>query len=125
MHSTPSGAIAAANLHDASFDGCLNPDQTTVAIGDWTNYNHGGVGHCAPAPAVGSTITIPIIDKTTKNGDLTVCPRNGGYCTHVVAIVNVLIKDSSIPGIVDGVITSVVADPSGIVETGRPAAPGV
>jgi Flp pilus assembly protein TadG len=102
-------------VHDASFDGCIYT--TVVQIAGWTNFDHGGVGHCAAAPAVGSTVTIPLVDKTTKNHDQTNCPSNGGYCAHVVGIVNVTITASSIPGLVQGTLEGVVDDPYGIVDS--------
>jgi hypothetical protein len=115
----PSGVLSSPSIQDASFTGCLDPSVTTAQIGSWISYNAPGGASCT-APAVGSTVTIPVIDTTSSN-----CPQGASSCAHVAAIVNVLIEDSSITGAIDGVITSVVSDPSGIVETGRRAPPGL
>jgi hypothetical protein len=122
LSGTPGGVRN--TVHDASFDGCLNNtgSSITVTLNGWTDFNHGGVGHCPPAPAVGSVIEVPVIDQTTKNGGDTTCPQNGGYCAQVVAVAMVKITQSSIPGIVQGVLVGKVLDPLGIIDDGNNSA---
>jgi hypothetical protein len=125
----PAGVSSVSSLSsDPTFDGCLDPTITQTQVGMWLDYQV-GAGNCAAFPVVGSTVSIPVIDRTAATGsDGVICPNGGATCVHVVAIVSVQVKaiTTDLGGTtlsVSGLIEGVIADPAGITEMGNvPAA---
>jgi hypothetical protein len=101
LRGTPDGIP----MYDGSADGCVSP-RVPLRIGDAVGAEQAGVGHCNRQPAVGSTVTIPIVGAVDQNAGA--CPQGDGYCATVEALVLVTILYVDRPHVVEGVIVGVL-----------------